>query len=145
MNRIDNMIRLKQQGYSYAEIAGLYKISRQRVHQLISGYDKILRRVERHNGQYWKIRNSVIKRDGGKCQKCGSKEKLVVHHINGNDTDNSLSNLITICNKCHLDLHRPKFTSKQYSNFGKLGGRGHTKEKRLAQGAYTGEGIRKCH
>jgi len=141
MNRLENMIRLKQQGYSYAEIAGLYKISRQRVHQLISGYGKNLKHINRHNGQYWKIRNSVIKRDGGKCQKCGSKEKLVVHHINGNDTDNSLSNLITICNKCHLDLHRPKLTTKQYSDFGKLGGRGNTREKRLESEVTTREGI----
>ena len=50
------------------------------------------------------IRKSVIIRDGNRCQECGKTNcKLEVHHIvprrmNGSS---SMSNLITLCEKCH--------------------------------------------
>lgn len=106
-NRKANMLRLKELGYSYGAISQLYGISRQRVHQIISGYSKNLKRVSRHNGCYWKIYNMVLNRDSHICQKCGSDEKVIVHHIDSNDDNNEIANLITLCNKCHLDLHRP--------------------------------------
>ena len=81
----------------------------------------------------WKKRRSIkqrlIARSGGKCEKCGAKEcsvkvrdksgKLVtdkhgnprfrssleMHHINGNHFDNDLSNLTIICIDCHNALH----------------------------------------
>ena len=107
MDRRENMIRLKKQGYSYAVIGALYGLSRQRVHQLISGYARNLKRLNRKNGYYWHIHNAIIQRDGNKCQKCGSNKYLIVHHIDGDNTNNEFMNLITLCNKCHLDLHRP--------------------------------------
>lgn len=101
------MLRLRQLGYSYGAISQLYGISRQRVHQLLSGYGKNLKRLNRQNGSYWKLHNMVLNRDSHLCQKCGSDEHLVVHHIDGDDNNNELLNLITLCNNCHLDLHRP--------------------------------------
>lgn len=53
-----------------------------------------------------------LKRDNYTCQICGSTLNLDVHHkdnggphIKGNETDNSLSNLVTLCHRCHLKLH----------------------------------------
>jgi hypothetical protein len=106
MNRKENMLRLKQQGYSYQAIGALYGMSRQRIHQIISGYDRN-NNGNRVYGWYKKIHNSITSRDDNKCQKCEADTNLVVHHIDGNDKNNSFLNLITLCNNCHLDLHRP--------------------------------------
>lgn len=50
------------------------------------------------------IRKAVIMRDGSKCKECGkSKCKLEVHHIKPKrlNGSNTVSNLITLCEKCH--------------------------------------------
>lgn len=39
------------------------------------------------------------------CEICGTTESLVVHHIDENRGNNSLDNLITLCNKCHQQVH----------------------------------------
>ena len=107
------MLELKVAGYSYGDIGKLYNISRQRVHQLISGYGRNLKRLNRHNGNYWKRHNMILNRDNHICQKCGSNEKPIVHHIDGDDNNNELANLITLCAKCHLNLHRPNGIGKK--------------------------------
>ena len=55
------------------------------------------------------LRQLVLKRDGYRCQKCGSEKTLHCHHILsytqnkmvGNDPDNC----ITLCKLCHKELH----------------------------------------
>lgn len=46
----------------------------------------------------------VMKRDGYKCQICGSTEKLCVHHIDGytkeDEENNQIERLITLCKSC---------------------------------------------
>lgn len=39
-----------------------------------------------------------------KCS-CGCTENLQVHHVNGCWLDNTPSNLILVCPKCHADIH----------------------------------------
>lgn len=45
------------------------------------------------------------------CQRCGSEDKLVVHHQDGNNgkmgkpMNNSPDNLIVLCRRCHPKLH----------------------------------------
>jgi len=63
------------------------------------------------NGYYgprWKERREeVLQRDNYKCQSCGSKSNLHVHHIipfykfDDYEEANTLPNLITLCNSCH--------------------------------------------
>ena len=60
-------------------------------------------------------REKVLKRDNYQCQGCGIKEKLVVHHIDrksvrncSTKANNKLSNLITLCNRCHMKKHGGK-------------------------------------
>lgn len=59
-------------------------------------------------------REKVLIRDKYKCQICGEKNKLHIHHKKGDGfqnsrfkikADNSLENLITLCNGCHRLLH----------------------------------------
>lgn len=57
--------------------------------------------------EWKKIKDSVLKRDGYKCQRCGATEKLAVHHKTprrdgGADHE---SNLKTVCKSCHVKEH----------------------------------------
>jgi len=107
MERKDRMTELRNKGLSYQSIGALFGITRQRVHQILSGYHKLNHSDQHKNGWYRKIKNIVIERDGEQCQICHSKDNLIVHHIDKNCENNNLSNLITLCNHCHLNIHRP--------------------------------------
>ncbi len=57
---------------------------------------------------YESLRQQVLRRDGWRCQSCGTMSKLEVHHRDfrshsGSDTKD---NLITLCANCHRSLHR---------------------------------------
>lgn len=60
-------------------------------------------------GAYWKlVRNIILKRDEKTCQKCGSKEKLQVHHKtykNHLREHENLQDLVTLCENCHKKEH----------------------------------------
>ena len=49
-------------------------------------------------------RIKALSRDGNQCRLCGSTNNLIVHHIipRTRGGDNTLTNLITLCRKCHL-------------------------------------------
>jgi 5-methylcytosine-specific restriction endonuclease McrA len=56
---------------------------------------------------YHKLHQEILKRDGWRCQACGSLRGLEVHHIRrrsqlGDDSD---GNLITLCSDCHRAVH----------------------------------------
>ena len=40
-----------------------------------------------------------------RCVSCGSDEDIVVHHVNGDRSNNSLLNLIPVCKSCHSAIH----------------------------------------
>jgi 5-methylcytosine-specific restriction endonuclease McrA len=59
--------------------------------------------------EYDKLRHRVLNRDGWRCQCCGSREDLHVHHLVrrielGAD---ALENLMTLCAGCHRRVHIP--------------------------------------
>lgn len=63
-------------------------------------------------------RIKVLERDEYRCVKCGSSDKLNVHHIDGcgrgvKEKNNDLLNLITVCKACHLKLHYRDLYSKR--------------------------------
>jgi len=60
-------------------------------------------------GSDWRInRTSCLQRDKYTCQFCGSIEHLEVHHWTPYrfSFDNSLDNLISLCEECHKELHK---------------------------------------
>jgi 5-methylcytosine-specific restriction endonuclease McrA len=66
-----------------------------------------LKKREYHFGGFYKykLREKALKRDSFTCQICKSKRGLVVHHTDGNRFNNKLSNLITLCKRCHPKIH----------------------------------------
>ena len=73
-----------------------------------------------HKKNFRGMRGVIIKRDGGLCRCCGASGKDV-HHLDNtgiggkyvvgsqqlrDDINNDPSNLILLCHRCHLDIHR---------------------------------------
>jgi 5-methylcytosine-specific restriction endonuclease McrA len=56
---------------------------------------------------YERLREHVLRRDGWKCQCCGARSNLEVHHkeFRGQGGADSEKNLITLCGECHRTLH----------------------------------------
>lgn len=64
---------------------------------------------------FWKIRETIKNRDGYICQNCGMTEEehltilgygVTVHHIDYNKTNNSNTNLITLCLWCNIRANK---------------------------------------
>jgi 5-methylcytosine-specific restriction endonuclease McrA len=56
---------------------------------------------------YRRLCQRVLERDGWRCQRCGRRDKLQIHHIIprsrlGADAE---ENLITLCAQCHREVH----------------------------------------
>lgn len=73
---------------------------------------------KRKSSAYREWRKEVILRDK-KCQKCGDKNSLIVHHIKEFSKYPELalvkSNGVVLCVRCHINLHRNRKKIK-YSN-----------------------------
>jgi ATP-dependent DNA helicase RecQ len=57
---------------------------------------------------YESLRQQVLRRDGWRCQSCGTLSNLEVHHkqFRSHSGRDSEENLITLCTQCHAGLHR---------------------------------------
>jgi 5-methylcytosine-specific restriction endonuclease McrA len=57
---------------------------------------------------YEQLRNQVLRRDGWRCQSCGARSNLEVHHceFRSHSGDDSEQNLITLCSACHAAVHQ---------------------------------------
>jgi len=56
---------------------------------------------------YESVRNQVLRRDGWRCQSCGTMSNLEVHHkeFRSHSGEDSEENLITLCTACHARVH----------------------------------------
>jgi 5-methylcytosine-specific restriction endonuclease McrA len=57
--------------------------------------------------EYESLRQQVLRRDGWRCQTCGTMSDLEVHHreFRSHSGDDSEENLITLCTQCHARIH----------------------------------------
>ena len=56
---------------------------------------------------YEELRLRILERDGWRCQVCGNRQQLDIHHIfprSRGGTD-SQDNLTTLCRTCHGETH----------------------------------------
>lgn len=114
MDRTERFIALRSKGLSYADIAELVGLSRQRVYQIISGYGQ----AGSNSSTRVEIRKAIFARDNKQCQLCSHADSIVIHHIDGNDRNNDTTNLITLCPSCHIRYHKtngdkPKLMAKE--------------------------------
>jgi 5-methylcytosine-specific restriction endonuclease McrA len=56
---------------------------------------------------YEVLRQQVLRRDGWRCQACGTMSNLEVHHqeFRSRSGHDAVENLITLCNACHSSIH----------------------------------------
>ena len=103
-----------------SDIAREFKVSPQRIHQIVKDYASFSNR----NLSFANFPN--IRVIGG-CRKCG-KRAIVIHHKNRNSNNNSEENLEPLCKKCHSIEHkwvlqeqdksvRVRQIQKKYGNF----------------------------
>lgn len=78
-------------------------------------WDYVKEKAKRYRDQmhFSGKREHVVVRDSKACVRCGSTERLVVHHKDGRGRgsatpNNEEENLITECRRCHLEEHREK-------------------------------------
>lgn len=57
------------------------------------------------NGWVDRIKQAVRDRDSFTCQMCGSKQNLIVHHLDNDKASHAMANLITWCRSCHCRYH----------------------------------------
>ncbi|WP_409527069.1 HNH endonuclease [Rhizobium sp. P32RR-XVIII] len=59
-----------------------------------------------HDARWWPVRTAAVRRDDFKCQECGARGRLEVHHVipvrQAPELAYSLGNLKTLCTDCHL-------------------------------------------
>jgi 5-methylcytosine-specific restriction endonuclease McrA len=57
---------------------------------------------------YESLRQQILRRDGWRCQLCGTMSNLEVHHrkFRSHSGADSEENLITLCTACHTRVHR---------------------------------------
>ena len=57
---------------------------------------------------YEALRRQVLRRDGWRCQSCGTMSNIEVHHkeFRSQSGDDSELNLITLCTACHNTIHQ---------------------------------------
>lgn len=96
--RNETIIRRFKNGEIKNHLAKEYKISRQRIDQIIS------KRTYHHKKSQILIRDKYI------CQWCGKKHLYInkfynIHHIDLNPNNNKDDNLITLCIICHKNFH----------------------------------------
>jgi 5-methylcytosine-specific restriction endonuclease McrA len=58
--------------------------------------------------QHENLRQRVLRRDGWRCQSCGTIANLEVHHqqFRSQSGHDSEENLITLCSTCHASAHQ---------------------------------------
>ncbi len=67
-------------------------------------------RIQLDPEAYQQFCRQVPQRDGWRCQQCGSRTNLQVHHIRlrSQSGDDAKENLITLCSDCHNQIHGPQ-------------------------------------
>lgn len=135
MDKKEFITELREKRLTYQEIGAMLGITRQRVHQIDAGYKSPSQITSTKKEEIKKgirldtkglghlkgrdmVREAVRRRDNYQCQICLKKWKKTqrrfdVHHLNGlcgkkskgydKVTDGNV--LITLCHKCHLNLH----------------------------------------
>lgn len=101
-NMIDRKLlnELYKKEHSYAQIGRIFNVSRQRIHQILKNYKG-------------KINKKTKKGLSKLCNICHETAKAI-HHIDKIHNNNDPKNLLSVCLKCHYELHRGERIYKEF-------------------------------
>jgi hypothetical protein len=90
---------------------GSLSLSKESVRSLGKAMGKLRQKIPRLKlclAEYQDLRMQVLRRDGWRCQRCGTSKDLHVLHMKSRSRlgDDAMRNLITLCATCHKSLHR---------------------------------------
>jgi 5-methylcytosine-specific restriction endonuclease McrA len=80
----------------------------------MSGDFRKRRRLRLDPGRYRELKMKILERDGWRCQCCGRRDQLQIHHMirrsqSGGDCE---QNLIVLCGGCHRSVHSTRATDQ---------------------------------
>lgn len=125
MERNDIIKKMSKEGTSYYRLGKIFGLSRQRIHQICTGYRSPIKPGQLQGKD--RPREKVRIRDNHTCQECGKKwvigaRRFDVHHINDTNGSKSLKYdhedefpfMITLCHRCHFQIESKngKFKNK---------------------------------
>lgn len=74
----------------------------------------------RGSARWKRKRAEILNRDHKRCKICGSEQGLQAHHIVSLDINERLklenTNIITLCSKCHTDVHNGMYSQIYLTN-----------------------------
>jgi len=118
--RREEIVRMYHtEGLSQAALAAHYGVAQAamcKVLQRIGIKAKSRGRTGAENGRYLHGMASTLYRkkiDKRQCNRCGSKDQLLVHHKNGDHFDNKKANLEVLCSPCHTSHHKREYWAKR--------------------------------
>lgn len=99
---IDKKIALLmlKNGHTQSKIARTFRVTRQRISQIVLGYSTYSYRSKRMKN---KLANG--------CVICRQKA-MEIHHVDGDPENNSLKNRMPVCRKCHTIIHLGELSKK---------------------------------
>lgn len=62
------------------------------------------------------IKRDIRRRDEDKCRICAKDYYLHVHHIDHDHTNNKESNLVTLCESCHVSVHAENYKPSDHED-----------------------------
>jgi hypothetical protein len=89
------VINLYNKTKNYSRTGRLLGVSRQRVFQIVNNYTHFGR-----NGRKKKYKNFEM------CEVCNQSKAKILHHIDFNNQNDDSTNLLPVCEKCHLIIHK---------------------------------------
>ena len=105
---------LNKKGHNYSKIARITNVSRQRIHQILTGY-KTLSSIKQYRPKFKRQKKSLANLYERLIQKGCTicyEEASLIHHKDKNSQNNEKSNLLPVCIKCHHELHLSEKSKK---------------------------------
>lgn len=91
-----------EEKYTLGSIGKIYGVSRQRIHQIITGYKSF----SNHNFSFANIP------DASTCLKCENNPAIYMHRIDGDPNNNKPTNFLPTCKDCHYLLVKERHKKK---------------------------------
>jgi hypothetical protein len=110
------VLDLYAQTKSYAVVGKMMGISRQRVHQLVTGYNSSGFATSQRGNLYDKIYLSEEK--NRVCMVCFSQPFEHFHHKDGNTKNNNIKNLLPVCRSCHASFREKSSVTTDLTSIG---------------------------